>query len=66
MNLSAFWKPKFIMTAFVQVSGTVFCWMGIIDQGGWITVSTLSLGMFGAASVVENRLMRMPPAAPDA
>jgi hypothetical protein len=31
---------------------------GHLDQGGFVTLSTLIIGMFSAASVVENKLMK--------
>lgn len=54
---SRYWKPKFKMTAFVQVMSTIALFSGHIDQGGYITVSTLALGMFTAGSVVENKIV---------
>lgn len=53
-----YWKPKFHMTAFVQIMSTIALFTGHIDQGGYITVSTLALGMFTAGSVAENRLLK--------
>jgi hypothetical protein len=60
MEQSKYWKPKFSMTAFVQIMSTVALFSGHIDQGGYITVSTLSLGMFTAGSVVENKFVQPP------
>jgi hypothetical protein len=56
--MSAFWKPKFLQSAFVQLSGCVALFLGFIDQGGYISLSTLALGIYAAASVTENRLMK--------
>lgn len=58
MEQSKYWKPKFHMTAFVQVMSTIALFSGYIDQGGYITISTLSLGMFTAGSVTENKLLK--------
>lgn len=53
-----FWKPKFIQTAFVQVIGAVALFSGHLDQGGFVTLSTLIVGMFTAGSVIENKLLK--------
>lgn len=58
MNQAAWWKPKFIQTAFVQVVGAAALFSGHLDQGGFVTLSTLVIGMFTAGSVTENRLMK--------
>lgn len=58
MNQHPLWRPKFLQTAFAQVVGAVALFTGHIDQGGFVTLSTLVIGMFTAGSVTENRLMR--------
>lgn len=58
MDQAAWWRPKFIQTAFVQVIGSIALFTGHLDQGGYVTLSTLVIGMFTAGSVTENRLMR--------
>lgn len=58
MNQSPFWKPKFIQTAFAQLAATLALFTGHLDQGGWVTVTTLIIGMFSAASVIENKLVQ--------
>ena len=58
MEQHRFWRPKFIQTAFVQLVGAVGLFTGHLDQGGFVTLSTLVIGMFSAASVTENRLMK--------
>jgi hypothetical protein len=58
-----FWKPKFYMAAFVQLSGTIAMFCGtfldkpILTGGEWIAASTLALGVFTAGSVVENKAL---------
>lgn len=58
MDQSPFWKPKFIQTAFAQLAGTMALFSGHIDQGGFITLTTMIVGMFTAASVTENKLLK--------
>jgi hypothetical protein len=52
------WKPKFIQTAFVQVTSFYLMLTGHLDQGGYVTLSTLIVGMFTAASVIENKVLK--------
>lgn len=58
MDQSPFWKPKFIQTAFAQCVASVALFSGHIDQGGFITLTTMIVGMFTAASVTENKLLK--------
>ena len=58
MIQSAFWKPKFIQSAFVQAMSSIALFTGHMDAGGYITLSSLVLGMFTAGSVVENKLLK--------
>jgi len=62
---SQFWKPKFIQTAFAQLAATVGLFAGVLDQGGWITVTTMIVGMFTAASVIENKIVPSVPSTQD-
>lgn len=62
---SPFWKPKFIQTCFAQVAATVALFTGHLDQGGYITVTTMIVGMFTAASVIENKIVPSVPAPQD-
>lgn len=55
---AVWWRPKFIQSFFVQVVGALALFTGHLDQGGFVTLSTLVIGMFSAASVTENRLMK--------
>jgi hypothetical protein len=56
MTQHPLWKPKFLMTAFVMVSGTVALFAHLIADGSWVTLMNLSLATFTAASVTENKL----------
>jgi hypothetical protein len=58
VNQSPFWKPKFLQTAFAQLVASVALFSGHIDQGGFITLTTMIVGMFTAASVTENKLLK--------
>jgi hypothetical protein len=58
VSQSPFWKPKFLQTAFAQVAATAALFSGILDQGGWVTVTVLIVGQFTAGSVIENRLLK--------
>lgn len=53
-----FWRPKFLVTAFVQVSSCVALFTGHLDGGAYVAVSTLSLATFTAGSVTENKLLK--------
>lgn len=55
---SKWWRPKWTITAFVQVSSCVALFTGHLDGGAYVAVSTLTLATFSAASVTENRLMK--------
>jgi hypothetical protein len=57
-NQHPFWKPKFIQSFFVQVMSTILVFTGHLDQGGYVTLSTLIIGMFTAGSVIENKLLK--------
>lgn len=57
-NQSPFWKPKFIQTAFAQLVASGALFSGHLDQGGFVTLTTLIIGMFTAASVAENKLLK--------
>lgn len=55
---SPFWKPKFLQSAFAQLAATAGLFSGHLDQGGFVTLTTLIIGMFTAASVTENKLLK--------
>lgn len=65
IHQSPFWKPKFIQTAFAQGVASIALFTGHIDQGGYITLTTMIIGMFTAASVTENKLVPPVPAPSD-
>ena len=50
------YRPKFIQAAFVQISGCIALFTGFIDGGTYVTLSSLALSIYAAASVVENKL----------
>ena len=49
------WKPKLYAasTVFFTASGGLF--LHFLTGGEWVTVSTLTLGVFTAGNVVENK-----------
>ena len=51
------WKPKFIQTAFVQLSGCVALFIDKIDGGTYVALSTLALSVYSVANVVEQRML---------
>lgn len=57
---SPFWKPKFLQTAFVQIVSALALFDGKLDQGGFVTISTMIFAMFTAASVIENKIIQPP------
>lgn len=61
-NQSPFWKPKFIVAAFILVVAAVALFSGHIDQETFTDLAKVIFGGFALASVVENKLLK--PAAP--
>jgi len=55
---SNYWKPKFLQSAFVQLSGCIALFQGYIDGGTYVALSTLALSIYAAASVVENKMLK--------
>jgi len=47
---------KFIQACFVQVSGAFALFMGKIDGGTYVALSTLALSIYGAASIADKKL----------
>jgi hypothetical protein len=46
---------KFIHATFIQLTAAIFVWFGKMDASGYITISTLALGIYGASSIVDKR-----------
>lgn len=59
---SPFWKPKFLQATFAQVTATVALFSGHLDQGGYVTVTTLILGIYTTGNVTEN--IKLKPEVP--
>ena len=55
---SAYWKPKFYMTAFIVVSALVLVSTHTIGSGEWVAINSLVLTTYVAGSVVENKLLK--------
>jgi hypothetical protein len=49
-------QTKFLQSFFVQVSGIVALFYDKIDQGGYVTLSTLALGIYVAADVTAKKM----------
>jgi hypothetical protein len=47
-------QTKFLQSFFVQVSGIVALFFDKIDQDGYISLSTLALGIYAAADVMSK------------
>lgn len=52
------WKPKFLQSAFVQVTGAIALFAGLIDGGTYVALSTLALAVYSGATVYENKVMK--------
>lgn len=49
-------QTKFLQSFFVQVSGIVALFYDKIDQGGYVTLSTLALGIYVAADLKSKQI----------
>lgn len=47
---------KFIQAAFVQVTGAIALFKGLIDGGTYVALSTLALAVHAAADVTDKKL----------
>lgn len=47
---------KFLQAAFVQITGAIALFKGIIDGGTYVALSTLALSVYGASSVADKKL----------
>jgi hypothetical protein len=48
-------QTKFLQSFFIQVSGIVALFYDKIDQGGYVTLSTIALGIYVAADVTAKK-----------
>jgi len=48
-------KRKFWITTFITVTGTAALFSGKLDQGGYVTLMTLILSIYGAANIIDKR-----------
>ena len=55
---SPYWRPKFIQSAFVQVTGAWALFMSLIDGGTYVALSTLALAVYSGTTVYENKVMK--------
>jgi hypothetical protein len=50
------WRStKFLQSAFVQVTGAVALFIGKIDGGTYVALSTLALSIYAVADVIQKR-----------
>jgi hypothetical protein len=53
------WKStKFQQSAFVQVTGAIALFVGKIDGGTYVALSTLALSIYAVADVAQKKLMK--------
>ena len=51
------WRStKFLQSAFVQVTGAVALFIGKIDGGTYVALSTLALSIYAVADVAQKRI----------
>jgi hypothetical protein len=49
-------QTKFLQSFFVQVSGIVALFYDKIDQGAYVSLSTLALGIYAIADVTAKKM----------
>jgi len=56
------WKStKFQQSAFVQVTGAIALFLGRIDGGTYVALSTLALTIYAAANVAQRKFEQDAP-----
>jgi hypothetical protein len=51
------WRStKFLQSVFVQVTGAIALFIGKIDGGTYVALSTIALAIYGAADVADKRM----------
>lgn len=58
--MTKYLSRKFVQAAFVQITGAVALFKGIVDGGTYVALSTLALSVYGASSVADKRLNGKP------
>ena len=53
MNIKS---TKFLQAAFVQVTGAIALFVGKVDGGTYVALSTLALSIYAVADVVQKRV----------
>lgn len=54
--MSRYFSRKFVQSAFVQVTGAVALFIGKIDGGTYVALSTLALSIYGVANVAAKKI----------
>ena len=49
---------KFLLTLFVLLVSAVALFMGHLEPGAWVAVSTLAITSYGAADVTEKKFIK--------
>jgi hypothetical protein len=49
-------KRKFIMSGAIILLSALMVFTGELDGGAWVTIATLSLGLYAASNVVDKKL----------
>ena len=49
------WKPKFLFAMAVFIVGSAALFFGKIGGGEWVAAATMTLAVFTAGNVVENK-----------
>lgn len=50
------WRStKFIQAAFIQITGAIALFMGKVDGGTYVALSSLALTIYAVADVVQKR-----------
>lgn len=53
--MSKYGSRKFLQAVFVQITGAIALFVGKVDGGTYVALSTLALSIYGAAVVADKR-----------
>lgn len=49
-------KRKFWATVYIMVMSSIGLFSGKLDQGGYVTIMTMCLGIYAGANIVDKKL----------
>lgn len=49
-------STKFVQAAFIQVTGAIALYIGKVDGGTYVALSTIALSIYAAADVADKKL----------